>query len=243
MSSFVKKNIPVFISVLVHILVVIFFYLATLNYNPGSTNLIEFSLEGSGGSPGGGEPAATPEEKDEKINTEKKTDEDVIPSKEKTKVQKVVSVPSAGKSVGTTGTGNGTGGSGTGNGSGGTGTGGSGTGGTFGIPIPAAPKPKDETYYVAVDEMPEPFGGIQAIESKVNYPPAAKQKRIEGTVFVLAFIDENGVVRKTLLTKGIGSGCDEAAMNAVFRTRFKSGRQSGRPVKVQMQIPVPVIPR
>jgi len=237
MSSFVKKNIPVFISVLVHILVVIFFYLATLNYNPGSTNLIEFSLEGSGGSPGGGEPAVAPEEKDEKINTEKRTDEDVVPTKEKVKEQKVVSAPAAVKSVGTTGTGNGTGGNGTGNGSGGTGTG---SGSSFGIPIPAAPRPKDETYYVAVEEMPEAFGGIQAIESKVNYPATAKQKGIQGTVFVLAFIDENGVVRKTLLTKGIGSGCDEAAMNAVFRTRFKAGRQSGRPVKVQMQIPVAV---
>ena len=238
MSSLVKKNIPVFISVLVHILVVIFFYLATMNYNPGSTNLIEFSLEGSGGSPGGGEPAAAPEEKDEKINTEKKTGEDVIPIKDKTKEQKVVSAPAASKTVGIPGTGNGTGGNGTG--TGGTGTG---SGSSFGISIPVTPKPKDETYYVAVEEMPEPFGGIQGIESKINYPPALKQKGIQGTVFVLAFVDENGVVRKTLLTKGIGFGCDEAAMNAVFRTRFKAGRQSGRPVKVQMQIPVPVIPK
>jgi TonB family protein len=242
MSSLVKRNIPIFISVLLHILVVIFFYLATVNYNPESTNFIEFSFEGSGGSPGGGSASVAPEEKEEKVNTEKKTEEDVIPSKEKTKEQKVISASATGKIVGTTGTGNGTGGSGTGigNGSGGSGTG---TGSSFGIPIPAPPKPKDETYYVAVDEMPEPFGGIEAIKSKVNYPAAAKQKGISGTVFVLAFVDENGVVRKTLLTKGIGFGCDEAAMNAVFRTRFKAGRQNGRPVKVQIQIPVPVTSR
>jgi TonB family protein len=238
MSSFVKRNIPIFISVLLHILVVIFFYLATTNYNPDSPNLIEFSFEGGGGSPGGGSPSITPEEKEEKINTEKKF-EDVIPSKDKTKEQKVVNEPTVNKSAGNSiGAGNGQGGSGTGNG-----TGGSGTGSSFGIPIPAAPKPKDETYYVAVDEMPEPFGGTQGIISKIIYPSSAKQKSIEGTVFVLAFVDENGVVRKTLLTKGIGYGCDEAAMNAVFRTRFKPGRQNGRPVKVQIQIPVPVTSR
>lgn len=240
MSSLVKRNIPIFISVLLHALIVILFYLGTANYNPSSTNLISISLEGSGGSPGGGPAAVTPEEKEEKVNTEKKTEEDVIPSKEKTKEQKTVSIPTANKNIGTTGTANG-------NGTGGTGTGGNGTGNgsgsSFGIPIPAAPKPVDETYYVAVDEMPEPFGGIQGIESKINYPASARQKGVSGTVFVLAFVDENGVVRKTLLTKGIGSGCDEAAMNAVFRTRFKAGKQNGRAVKVQMQIPVPVTPK
>jgi TonB family protein len=245
MSSLVKRNIPIFISVLLHIIAVIFFYLATVNYNPESTNFIEFSFEGSGGSPGGGAASVIPEEKDEKLNTEKKTEEDVIPSKEKTNEKKVVSQAATNKTAGTTGAPNGNGAGGSGTGGTGTGSGGSGTGtgSSFGIPIPAAPKPKDETYYVAVDEMPEPFGGIEAIKSKVIYPAAAKQKGISGTVFVLAFVDENGVVRKTLLTKGIGFGCDEAAMNAVFRTRFKAGRQNGRPVKVQIQIPVPVTSR
>jgi TonB family protein len=238
MSSLVKRNIPIFISVLLHIIAVIFFYLAARNYNPESPNFIEFSFEGLGGSPGGGSTPPIPEEKDERLNTEKKTEEDVIPSKEKTKERKVVNQTAADKTVGTTGApnGNGTGGTGTGSGSGS----GSGTGSSFGIPNPAAQKPIDETYYVAVDEMPEPFGGNEAIKSKVNYPAAAKQNGISGTVFVLAFVDENGVVRKTLLTKGIGYGCDEAAMNAVFRTRFKAGRQNGRSVKVQIQIPVPI---
>jgi len=212
-----------------------------MNYNPGSTNFIEFSFEGSGGSPGGSSPAVIPEEKEEKVNAEKKSEEDIIPSKEKSKEQKIVSQPSVNNTVGTKGSPNGIGTGETG--SGGTGSGGTGTGSSFGIPIPTAPKPKDETYYAAVDEMPEPFGGIEAIESKIIYSPAMKQKGISGTVFVLAFVDENGVVRKTLLTKGIGYGCDEAAMNAVFRTRFKAGRQNSRPVKVQIQIPVPITSR
>ncbi len=110
-----------------------------------------------------------------------------------------------------------------------------------------APPPKEEKkviveeepqYFVAVEEMPEPIGGIQAIQSKIVYPEIAKRAGVEGKVFVLAFVDENGTVTKVTLTKGIGAGCDEAAMEAVRNTKFKPGKQRGKPVKVQVQIPV-----
>ena len=87
--------------------------------------------------------------------------------------------------------------------------------------------------------MPEPIGGMQKIISQVIYPVEAKRNGIAGTVFVLAFVDENGSVRKTLLTKGIGGGCDEAALRVISASRFKPGKDKGRYVKVQIQIPVP----
>jgi protein TonB len=91
-------------------------------------------------------------------------------------------------------------------------------------------------YFVAVEVMPEPYGGIQAIQSKLIYPPLAKQNGVEGKVYVLAFIDEDGFVRNVRLVKGIGSGCDEAALDAVRKTKFKPGKKEGVPVKVQMSI-------
>ncbi len=135
-------------------------------------------------------------------------------------------------------------GSGTGDGSGdGTGSGtGNGSNLSLNIPDPNSQKivkPESNVYLVAVDEMPEPYGGIQSILSKVVYPPEAKASGITGTVYVLAFIDEAGNVRKTLLAKGIGGGCDEAAINAVKKTRFKPGKHKGENVKVQMHIAVP----
>jgi len=94
------------------------------------------------------------------------------------------------------------------------------------------------TYFVAVEEMPEPIGGIKAIQEKIIYPEIAKRAGVEGKVYVLAFVDENGTVTKAQIIKGIGAGCDEAALDAVRQTKFKPGKQRGVPVKVQVSIPI-----
>ena len=107
------------------------------------------------------------------------------------------------------------------------------------------PPPKEEkkveeepTYFVAVEEMPEPIGGIRAIQEKIVYPEIAKRAGVEGKVYILAFVDESGNVTKAQVLKGIGAGCDEAALDAVLKTKFKPGKQRGKPVKVQVSIPV-----
>jgi len=94
------------------------------------------------------------------------------------------------------------------------------------------------TFFVAVEEMPEPIGGIQAIQEKITYPEIAKRAGVEGKVYVLAFVDENGDVKKAQIIKGIGAGCDEAALDAVLKTKFKPGKQRGKPVNVQVSIPI-----
>lgn len=94
------------------------------------------------------------------------------------------------------------------------------------------------TYFVAVEEMPEPIGGISAIQSLIEYPEIAKRAGVEGKVYVLAFVDENGNVTSAKILKGIGAGCDEAAIDAVRKTKFKPGKQRGTPVKVQVSIPI-----
>ena len=109
----------------------------------------------------------------------------------------------------------------------------------------APPPPKEEkkveeepTYFVAVEEMPEPIGGIKGIQEKIVYPEIAKRAGVEGKVYILAFVDETGTVTKAQVLKGIGAGCDEAALDAVLKTKFKPGKQRGKPVKVQVSIPI-----
>jgi periplasmic protein TonB len=99
-------------------------------------------------------------------------------------------------------------------------------------------KEEAPTFFVAVEEMPEPIGGIQAIQSRIVYPDIAQRAGVEGKVYVLAFVDEQGTVKKAQIIKGIGAGCDEAALDAVLKTKFKPGKQRGVPVKVQVSIPV-----
>lgn len=112
------------------------------------------------------------------------------------------------------------------------------------VEAPPPPKVEEEdedaepVFFVAVEEMPEPIGGISAIQEKIIYPEIAKRAGVQGRVFVKAYVDENGNVNKVELIRGIGAGCDEAAMEAVKQTRFKPGKQRGKPVKVQVTVPV-----
>ena len=220
MHDSLNKYFSSLISLFIHSLFIFSLYFIAVHTPSKNGELIEFSFNGGSGGEDNSiidknEDAIAPKQlSDEFINTEKKN---------LTKDRLSVRTKESGTG---TGTGDGTG---TGNSSG------------VSIGLPSMPKPKvEEIYLVAVDEMPEPVGGIQKIISQVVYPAEAKKNGITGTVFVLAFVDEMGSVRKVLLTKGIGYGCDEAAMNAVSRTRFKPGKQNGIPVKVQVQVPVAI---
>lgn len=97
---------------------------------------------------------------------------------------------------------------------------------------------EEPTYFVAVEEMPQPIGGLQAIQQMIEYPEIAKRAGIEGKVFVRAFVDETGAVTSAEIVKGIGGGCDEAAMDAIIKTKFTPGKQRGKPIKVQVTIPI-----
>lgn len=96
----------------------------------------------------------------------------------------------------------------------------------------------DPAYYMNVEVMPEPIGGMNTIYKKLYYPDDAKKNKIEGTVKVLAFIEKSGEVSSAEVVEGIGYGCDESARISVYYTRFKPGLQKGQKVKVQMIVPV-----
>jgi TonB family protein len=123
------------------------------------------------------------------------------------------------------------------------GTGGSGSGSGIGgggaAPINVF---KKSDYLVAVEMQPEPMGGYAAIDKKAVYPELAKKNSIKGKVFLQVYISENGEVVFAEVLKGLGYGCDEAALKAIKLVRFKAGKQKGKYVKVQMSVPVNFIP-
>jgi len=92
--------------------------------------------------------------------------------------------------------------------------------------------------FIAVEQMPELIGGLEAVQKNIIYPEIAKKAGIEGKVYVQFIIDEKGNVTNPVVLKGIGGGCDEAALEAVKKAKFKPGKQRGRPVKVQYSIPI-----
>ncbi|MGD1006877.1 MAG: TonB family protein [Ignavibacteriaceae bacterium] len=110
------------------------------------------------------------------------------------------------------------------------------------IPVPPAiAKRQNENnpeYLDSADVMPEPVGGIKNIMNKLIYPEAAKKKDIQGIVKVRAYVDEYGEVTQDEIIQGLGYGCDEAAKITVYYTRFTPGLIKGKPVKVQVIIPI-----
>ena len=105
---------------------------------------------------------------------------------------------------------------------------------------PKENKVKDEepAFFVAVEEMPELVGGLKTLQGKIKYPEIAKRVGVEGKVLVQALVDETGNVISVNTIKGIGSGCDEVAMDAVRNSKFTPGKQRGKNVKVQVTIPI-----
>jgi protein TonB len=100
------------------------------------------------------------------------------------------------------------------------------------------PLTEEPSFFVAVEEPPQPVGGLASIQNKIVYPVAAKSLGIEGKVLIQAIIDERGNVAKAKVIKGIGSGCDEAALDAVKSSKFTPGKQRGKNVRVQITIPI-----
>lgn len=98
---------------------------------------------------------------------------------------------------------------------------------------------QDETLYTSVEVMPEPVNGLPALYRNIRYPSAARRAGIQGQVIVQFVVDVNGNIRDPLILRGIGGGCDEAAITAIESAKWIPGRQHNQPVPVQMTLPVP----
>jgi len=97
-------------------------------------------------------------------------------------------------------------------------------------PPPSGPK----VVFIPYDDPPVAMTPIRPV-----YPEIAQEAGIEGVIVVQAFIDEKGRVKETLILKGVpNTGLDEAAMDAIRKTRFKPAKQRERAVGVWISIPV-----
>lgn len=100
----------------------------------------------------------------------------------------------------------------------------------------------DEVFTI-VENMPEYPGGMDKLHSYVSknieYPKQAKQLGIEGKVYVQFVVMEDGSVEDVKVVKGIGAGCDEAALRVVESLpKWRAGKQRGIAVKTRMVLPI-----
>ena len=99
---------------------------------------------------------------------------------------------------------------------------------------PPPPPSGPQVRFIPYDDPPVPLTPIRP-----KYPEIAQEAGIEGTVYIQAFIDIKGRVKELKVIKGIpNTGLDEAAIEAIRKTRFRPAKQRERPVGVYISIPV-----
>ncbi len=96
----------------------------------------------------------------------------------------------------------------------------------------------EEAYLAFAEVMPEPTDGYPSMFKKIVYPDIAKNAGVEGKVYLLAYVNENGGVDDVKIVKSLGAGCDEAAIKAIKATKFNPGKNANAPIKVKLSIPV-----
>lgn len=97
--------------------------------------------------------------------------------------------------------------------------------------------------FTVVESMPEFKGGgaelYKYLGSNIKYPVMAKESGIQGKVYVTFVVERDGSVTDVKLLRGIGGGCDEEAIRVVASMpKWKPGKQRGKPVRVQYNLPV-----
>ena len=102
---------------------------------------------------------------------------------------------------------------------------------------------KEDEIFVFVEDQPGYPGGdkarIKYLQENIKYPEMAKESGIQGTVYVTFVVEKDGRITSVKVLRGIGGGCDEEAVRVIKNMpNWKPGKQRGRPVRVQFNMPV-----
>jgi protein TonB len=106
-------------------------------------------------------------------------------------------------------------------------------------------EPEPEQIFTVVEQMPEFPGGEAALykylNSNIKYPQMEADAHIQGTVYLTFVVDKDGNIRDVKPLRGVAGGpnLEKEAMRVVkSMPSWKSGKQNGRPVSVQYNLPV-----
>jgi protein TonB len=110
--------------------------------------------------------------------------------------------------------------------------------------VEAPPAPAKEEIFTFVEQPPSFPGGEEALNKylskNIRYPRVAQENGISGTVFVQFVVDSEGNI-KDVKTVGAakGGGLEEEAVRVVkTMPKWKPGKQNGRQVSVQFNLPI-----
>jgi TonB family protein len=104
------------------------------------------------------------------------------------------------------------------------------------------PDQTDEVFTV-VEEYPSFPGGdkarIKFLQENIHYPSEALHQHLEGKVIINFNVEKDGTVSNIKVIDGVKGGCNEEALRvAKLMPKWKPGMQSGRPVRVNFNMPI-----
>ena len=98
--------------------------------------------------------------------------------------------------------------------------------------------------FFVVEVMPTFKGGDLSkfrdwVWKRTNYPQAAIDKKIRGTVFLTFIVEKDGSVTNVTVVKGVDPIVDYEAVKTISESpKWSPGLQRGQPVRVRFQIPM-----
>lgn len=97
--------------------------------------------------------------------------------------------------------------------------------------------------FVGVEVKPMFVGGedamIKFLSKNIKYPSIARDKGVQGTVYVSFIIDKEGNVTSVEIAKGLEKNLDKETLRVIKKMpKWSPGKQRGIPVKVKYTIPV-----
>lgn len=102
---------------------------------------------------------------------------------------------------------------------------------------------KSDEVFLSVEQMPEYPGGEDAlfdfIRTNVTYPVLAKERGLQGIVYVAFVISKEGKVGDIKIMRGIDPLLDAEALRVIGKMPdWKAGYQNKKPAAVQFQVPI-----
>lgn len=93
------------------------------------------------------------------------------------------------------------------------------------------------------DVLPQFEGGteamIQFLVNNIKYPETAKNKNIEGTVYVAFVVNSKGEITKPSIKRGVEKSLDNEALRVInSMPNWKPGEKDGKKVSVEMVLPI-----
>lgn len=102
---------------------------------------------------------------------------------------------------------------------------------------------EDTLIFHVVEQMPRFPGGEEArikyLTQNIRYPAEARDNGIQGRVYVTYVVEADGSISNVRVLRGIGGGCDEEAAQLISNMpNWEPGKQRGKPVRVQFNMPI-----